>query len=103
MEAEPVSAAVMERFTEKFAPYGFSPEAFYPCYGMAETTLIVTGGSDEEAPIVRPFDKYELVEHRVRRIDENHENARSLVGCGKVLEEEEVLIVHPGKSHTIAR
>ncbi len=97
--AEPVSAAVMERFTEKFAPYGFSPEAFYPCYGMAETTLIVTGGSDEEAPIVRPFDKYELVEHRVRRIDENHENARSLVGCGKVLEEEEVLIVHP-ENHT---
>lgn len=97
--AEPVSAAVMERFTEKFAPYGFSPEAFYPCYGMAETTLIVTGGSDEEAPIVRPFDKYELVEHRVLRIDENHENARKLVGCGKVLEEEEVLIVHP-ENHT---
>ena len=93
--AEPVSAAVMERFTEKFAPYGFSPEAFYPCYGMAETTLIVTGGSDEEAPIVRPFDKYELSEHRVLRVDENHENARRLVGCGKVLEEEEVLIVHP--------
>lgn len=93
--AEPVSAAVMERFTEKFAPYGFSPEAFYPCYGMAETTLIVTGGSDEEAPIVRPFDKYELVEHRVLPIDGNHENARKLVGCGKVLEEEEVLIVHP--------
>ena len=97
--AEPVSAAVMERFTEKFAPYGFSPEAFYPCYGMAETTLIVTGGSDEEAPIVRPFDKYELVEHRVLRVDENHENARKLVGCGKVLEEEEVLIVHP-ENHT---
>ncbi len=97
--AEPVSAAVMERFTEKFAPYGFSPDAFYPCYGMAETTLIVTGGSNEEAPIVRPFDKYELVEHRVRRIDESHENARRLVGCGKVLEEEEVLIVHP-ENHT---
>ena len=97
--AEPVSAAVMERFTEKFAPYGFNPEAFYPCYGMAETTLIVTGGSDEEAPIVRPFDKYELVEHRVLPIDENHENARRLVGCGKVLEEEEVLIVHP-ENHT---
>lgn len=97
--AEPVSAAVMERFSEKFAPYGFNPEAFYPCYGMAETTLIVTGGSDEEAPIVRPFDKYELVEHRVLRVDENHENARRLVGCGKILEEEEVLIVHP-ENHT---
>ncbi len=93
--AEPVSAAVMERFSEKFAPYGFNPAAFYPCYGMAETTLIVTGGSDVQPPIVRPFNKHELVEHRVVPIDKNHENARQLVGCGQVLEEEEVLIVHP--------
>ena len=93
--AEPVSAAVMERFSEKFAPYGFDHSAFYPCYGMAETTLIVTGGSNTEPPIVRPFNKHDLVEHRVVPIDESHENARQLVGCGQVLEGEEVLIVHP--------
>ena len=93
--AEPVSAEVMDRFSEKFAPYGFNPKSFYPCYGMAETTLIVTGGSGKEPPIVRPFNKHELVEHRVVPINEDHADARKLVGCGQILEEEEVLIVHP--------
>lgn len=93
--AEPVSAEVMDRFAEKFAPYGFNPSSFYPCYGMAETTLIVTGGSSVEPPIVRPFNKHDLVEHRVVPIEKDHKDARKLVGCGQILEEEEVLIVHP--------
>lgn len=41
--AEPINHAVLERFTEKFAPVGFNPDAFLPCYGLAESTLIVTG------------------------------------------------------------
>ena len=44
------------RFTERFAPYGFRPETHYPCYGMAETTLIVTGsykGRPQDHPHVR--------------------------------------------------
>ena len=93
--AEPVRADVMDRFAEKFAPYGFNAKAFYPCYGMAETTLIVTGGSKYAPPIVRPFNKNDLVEHRVVRTSEHDKDARRLVGCGQVLEEEEVLIVHP--------
>lgn len=43
--AEPVRAATLERFARAFAPFGFDPRAFYPCYGMAETTLFVTGGA----------------------------------------------------------
>ena len=93
--AEPVRADVMERFTQKFSPYGFTPKTFYPCYGMAETTLIVTGGSKDEVPIVRPFNKHDLVEHRVVPTASDDKDARLLVGCGQVLEEEEVLIVHP--------
>lgn len=42
--AEPVRAETMERFAAAFACCGFRKEAFYPCYGMAETTLLVTGG-----------------------------------------------------------
>ncbi|ERT03827.1 AMP-binding enzyme family protein, partial [Lyngbya aestuarii BL J] len=42
--AEPIYDEVIERFTEAFAPYGFRREAFYPCYGLAEATLIVSGG-----------------------------------------------------------
>ncbi|HEY9422517.1 MAG TPA: AMP-binding protein, partial [Thermoanaerobaculia bacterium] len=42
--AEPVRPSTLERFAETFAPCGFRPEAFYPCYGLAEATLFVTGG-----------------------------------------------------------
>ncbi len=41
--AEPVRASTLERFAEVFAPSGFKKEAFYPCYGLAEATLFVTG------------------------------------------------------------
>ena len=76
--AEPVRAEVMERFAEKFAPYGFNPDSFYPCYGMAETTLIVTGGDRNEPPIVRPFNKNDLVEHRVVPVTKDHQDATSI-------------------------
>ena len=49
--AEPVKAHVIEAFARKFAPYGFRAEAFYPCYGLAESTLFVTGGGPA-APVV---------------------------------------------------
>jgi amino acid adenylation domain-containing protein len=42
--AEPVRASTLERFAAVFAPCGFKKEAFYPCYGLAEATLFVTGG-----------------------------------------------------------
>ncbi len=43
--AEPVSVATMARFTERFAPHGFRAEAFHPCYGLAEASLMVTSRS----------------------------------------------------------
>jgi acyl-CoA synthetase (AMP-forming)/AMP-acid ligase II len=42
--AEPVRAETLAQFGATFAPQGFQPQAFYPCYGMAETTLMITGG-----------------------------------------------------------
>ena len=41
--AEPIRAETLHRFIETFAPAGFDPRAFFPCYGMAETTLYVSG------------------------------------------------------------
>jgi len=48
--AEPVRAATLRRFTATFAPAGFLREAVYPCYGLAEATLMVTGGSVDTPP-----------------------------------------------------
>jgi acyl-CoA synthetase (AMP-forming)/AMP-acid ligase II len=41
--AEPVRAATMRAFLAKFAPFGLRPQAFHPCYGMAESTLYISG------------------------------------------------------------
>ncbi|WP_406327899.1 fatty acyl-AMP ligase [Streptomyces sp. NBC_00203] len=48
--AEPVRAATLRRFTETFGAAGFGREALYPCYGLAEGTLMVTGSTVETPP-----------------------------------------------------
>lgn len=42
--AEPVRRETLERFSAKFEQCGFRAEAFFPCYGMSEVTLFITGG-----------------------------------------------------------
>jgi acyl-CoA synthetase (AMP-forming)/AMP-acid ligase II len=54
--AEPVRAETLKRFNAAFAPCGFRKEAFYPCYGMAEATLMITGSVKTAMPVVRQFD-----------------------------------------------
>ncbi len=74
---------------------GFRREALYPCYGMAETTLIVTGGKKCEPPVVRSFAGEALDQHCIVPVDEGHEDARQLIGCGHVLPDGDVRIVDP--------
>ena len=51
--AEPVQTSTMEKFSQKFSNYGFQPTAFYPCCGMAEATLIITGGDKAKLALVK--------------------------------------------------
>jgi acyl-CoA synthetase (AMP-forming)/AMP-acid ligase II/acyl carrier protein len=41
--AEPIRQATLAAFGERFAGAGFRADAFLPCYGLAEATLLVTG------------------------------------------------------------
>ena len=99
--AEPIRPSTIEAFTERFSKVGFRPETHYPCYGMAETTLIVTGSYQSQPPIIRSFDGKALDEHRVVPAASGEEGARQLVGCGHVLPEEVVLIVDPESLKTL--
>ncbi len=47
--AEPIRAETLDRFAEAFASCGFRREAFLPCYGLAEATLMVTGKRAEQS------------------------------------------------------
>ena len=93
--AEPVRKETLAKFSAKFAKYGFNPAAHYPCYGMAETTLIVTGGVNHQAPEMRTFDGRLLDAKQVVPASPDAPGARTLVGCGRVLPEERVAIVDP--------
>ena len=93
--AEPVRAETLRRFAEKFAPCGFRPEAFYPCFGLAEATLIVSGGYAAKAPIIRSFDAVALTHGSVREVAGGSPTARDLVGCGGTLPDQTIVIANP--------
>ncbi|WKD32128.1 fatty acyl-AMP ligase [Streptomyces xanthophaeus] len=58
--AEPIDARTLASFSERFAPAGFRPEAFLPCYGMAETTLFIAGSDPDLPPATRWVDAGDL-------------------------------------------
>jgi myxalamid-type polyketide synthase MxaB len=93
--AEPVRAATLEKFANTFADYGFKREAFYPCYGMAETTLFVSGGIKSQSPVIEAVDKLALLENNAVTINSQHPNAQLLVGCGHAWLSETIVIVNP--------
>ncbi len=93
--AEPVREETLERFAEAFEPYGFRWEAFFPCYGLAEATLIVTGGYAKKAPVVRWFEAETLSQGEAIVTRPRQPGARPLVGCGQCLPDQRVIIVNP--------
>lgn len=93
--AEPVRAATLDQFARKFASAGFEAKAFLPCYGMAETTLIVTGGPQKQPAVVGVFDSVALDEKRVVVCEPDAPNAREMIASGAVLPGERVVIVDP--------
>lgn len=93
--AEPVRADTLRRFSERFAPHGFRPQAFYPCYGLAEATLLVTGGRKLAPLRLREVDADVLeAEHRAVPAA-SAVNGRVLVGCGTSPARQRVRIVDP--------
>lgn len=93
--AEPVRAHTLEEFARAFADCGFRKEAFVPCYGMAETTLIVSGGIKTAPPIIRHVDAAALEQNRVVLVEKQREDTRTIVGCGQNLLDQKILIVDP--------
>lgn len=96
--AEQVRSETLDRFAEKFERCGFRREALYPCYGLAEATLIVSGGQKHEPPVVAEFDAAQLSAGRAQPANGQGNATRKLVGCGKQVDGCHVKIVDP-QSH----
>ncbi|WP_338871405.1 amino acid adenylation domain-containing protein [Myxococcus stipitatus] len=97
--AEPVRADTLDAFVRAFEPCGFRREALYPCYGLAEGTLIVTGPARGKGARVQTFQRDALEAHRALPLEHAPTDARtqvSHVSCGEAAVGLRVGIVEAG-------
>jgi acyl-CoA synthetase (AMP-forming)/AMP-acid ligase II len=83
--AEPIRPETLERFARTFAACGFRKSAFYPCYGMAEGTLLVSGGAGPAEPRTFSLDQKSLERDRVVATAREAANSLTLVSCGQAV------------------
>jgi amino acid adenylation domain-containing protein/non-ribosomal peptide synthase protein (TIGR01720 family) len=92
--AEPVRETTFSQFASKFEPAGFGADALYPCYGLAEATVFVSGGVRGKGMVAHRFDPVALGRGEVAL----QEDGVSLVACGRVWTDHLVSIVDPATS-----
>jgi acyl-CoA synthetase (AMP-forming)/AMP-acid ligase II len=83
--SEPVRGATLQRFAAAFSSCGFEANSFFPCYGMAEATLFVTGPGAERIPARRSADGANLPDGS----PDGH------VACGRTFGDTRIAIVDP--------
>lgn len=93
--AEPIDTRALDDFAAAFAGSGFRKSAFYPCYGLAEATLMVTGGGRADGPRVLHADRAALAKHRLAAAATRATNSQPLVSCGRPLGDQQVCVVDP--------
>ena len=96
--AEPIRADTLRRFADAFAAAGFDSKAIYPCYGMAEGTLMVTGKHFPDLYSTLMVDKEQLEHHRAHIVADPGRHSGTtveIVSCGRRMAGCDVLIVQP--------
>jgi acyl-CoA synthetase (AMP-forming)/AMP-acid ligase II/acyl carrier protein len=93
--AEPINAAVLEQFEAAFGPCGFRREAFYPGYGLAEASMLVSGVSKAAPPVILSVQRKTLENNLVRKAHQEDRGSQMLVGCGEVVGGQRLVIADP--------
>jgi FkbH-like protein len=91
--SEPVRAETLERFASRFGRYGFRPEAFLPCYGLAEATLMVSGARPGVGPTSVRLDRDAFEDGRAMVSGKHGGRQVVLTGCGRPVRDTQVRIV----------
>lgn len=92
--AEPVYHKTLDQFAEFFASCGFRRDAFLPCYGLAESTLLVSGGPKSRPAIKKHLVNSELEKNKVFISPQGGDDTKTLVGCGQNLSGQKIRIVN---------
>ena len=80
--SEPVREDTIERFLARFGRYGLAANAFYPCYGMAETTLFVAGGKSGVRHRTVVVDADKLENNQVVAAGPGSARRQTMISCG---------------------
>lgn len=95
--AETIRADTLNRFVENYQTCGFKQEAFRPCYGLAESTLFVSGLRYESDPLYLTISSECLQEGIVVPVHEESSLARKVVNCGRILDGRLAIVDPAGK------
>jgi acyl-CoA synthetase (AMP-forming)/AMP-acid ligase II len=95
--AEQVYHKTLDQFAAYFAPCGFRREVFLPCYGLAEATLMVTGGPKARLPVIQHLMSSGLERNQAITSPTRRENTRTLVSCGQNMSDQKIRIVDSEK------
>ena len=94
--AELIRPATTERFTERFGPYGFKPEAFTPAYGLAEATVGLTLTPPRRGPRIDRIERAPFQnDNRAVPAAPDDPNSVRIVSCGKPLPGFRIRITDP--------
>ncbi|MGR3963997.1 non-ribosomal peptide synthetase [Pseudomonas sp. 910_23] len=91
--SEPIRLDTLERFAEKFAVCGFTPNNFFASYGLAEATLFVAGGTRGCGIPAMHVDEQALAANRAEP-----GQGSAIMSCGTSQPDHAVLIADP---HTL--
>ncbi len=94
--AEPVRADTLRRFEAAFAPCGFRWRSFFPCYGMAEATLLISAHRPAGEPIIEQLKQGPLAQGRAEPGDGGDGEGCLAVVSNGVPADWSVRIVDPG-------
>ncbi len=87
-------AGTIERFTTRFAPYGFRPEAMRPVYGLAEGSLCVTAPPPGRLPRIERLSRAAFQHARaIEPAAPDDPQPLTFVACGRPIPRHELRIV----------
>ena len=92
--AEPVIPDTLRRFCKRFGEYGFNREAYWPVYGLAESSVGLAFPKPERTPYIQRIDRNHFTQQgKVIPVDASDKNALEFVSCGEALPRHELRVV----------
>lgn len=101
--AEPILQRTLHDFASRFSACRFSSTAFYPCYGLAEATLLAAGGDGPAEPTVVTVQRESLSAGQpIIDPQGRGRGFQKLVSCGRAVDQTELLVVNPTSREVVA-